>query len=109
MPNYRLFEKTSQHSRKQTEGSKETLPPTQDSLPPSPADDPLDVLARNNRALGRGLKEYTSEVEDTGNFDVSKAGLKVSGVPRWATGIFGVVVALALLAVAVAYAVKMLK
>lgn len=71
---------------------------------PSPGD-PLDRLA-NVRSK---LKSVSDEVEDTGQFELSKAGVKTTGVPRWAMGIFGVVVALALLVLALAYALKALK
>lgn len=70
------------------------------SVPPSPADDPLDRL-HNAR---QKLKSFTDEPEDTGQFDVSKSGLQARGIPSWAMGLFAGAVALGLLVLAVAWA-----
>lgn len=67
---------------------------------PSPGDDPLDRLAR----VRKELKSVTDEVEDTGQFEVSKAGVKAGGIPHWAMGLIAVGVALALVVVALGWA-----
>lgn len=98
MHKYRLFEKTSERSKSAAQSMN-------GNSPPSPADDPLDRLAR----VRQQLKSVTDEEEDTGEFDVSKAGIRGKGVPRWAMGAVGVGVSLALVVVAIAYALKLLK
>ncbi len=105
MRKYRLFERTLGLSRTETKSTNGLSPSTPDSLPPSPADDPLDRLARARAEL----RSVTEDDEDTGQFDVSRAGLKASGVPRWAMGVVGAAVALALLAVAIAWAIAYVK
>lgn len=97
--------KTLKHSKTPVQTMNGSLRSMQSNSPPSPSDDPLDGLAR----VRAELKSVTEDEEDTGQFDVSKAGASAKGIPRWAMGLFGAASALALLAVAVAWAVKMLK
>lgn len=73
------------------------------SLTPSPSDDPLDKLAR----LRDQLSSVSDEEEDTGRFEVSRDGVKGHGVPKWAMGIVGAGVSIALVVVAIAYAVRL--
>lgn len=75
------------------------------SSPPSPADDPLDTLDRAREEL----RSVSEDDEDTGEFQISRAGLNSKGIPRWAMGVFGSAVALALLAVAIAWAIAYVK
>jgi len=72
---------------------------------PSPADDPLDRLAR---ARGE-LQSVTDDPEDTGQFDVSKSGLQAKGIPKWAMGVIAGGIAAAIVLVALAYAAHLLK
>lgn len=76
-----------------------------DSGARSPTDDPLDGLARARSEL----KSVSDDEEDTGQFDVSKAGISGKGMPRWAMGLFGAAVALALLVVAIGWAIAYAK
>mgnify|MGYP001018506913 CR=1 FL=1 len=73
------------------------------SSPPSPADDPLDRLSRARDEL----KSVTDDVEDTGQFDVSKSGLQAKGIPKGAMGIIAVAVAIAIVLLAAAYAIHL--
>ena len=73
--------------------------------PPSPSEDPLERLAR----VRAELKSVTEDEEDTGRIDVSKTGVKASGLPRWAIGWFGVLLSLALLVAAIGWAIKQAK
>jgi hypothetical protein len=72
---------------------------------PSPADDPLDRLA----AVRAQLKSVTEADEDTGQFDVTKQGVSAKGMPKWAMGLFGVLLAVALVVAAAGWAISQLK
>jgi hypothetical protein len=102
MQPYRLFEKMLASYRSPGPSTNGKSP---GSGEPSPSDSPLHRLARARQEL----KSVSDEDEETGRFEVSREGLKGHGVPRWAMGIIGAGVSLALLAVAIAYAIKMLK
>lgn len=98
MQRYKLFEKTTPRfqskSRNMNGGS---------VLPPSPADDPLDRLD----SVRERLKSASDDTEDTGQFDVSKAGAKASGIPRWAMGLFAVLVGVGVAAAGTAWALHL--
>lgn len=68
-------------------------------------EDPLDRL----ESVRDRLRSVTEEDEETGRFEVSKAGVTASGLPKWAMGLFGVVLALALLVAAVGWAISKTK
>ena len=102
MQPYRLFEKMLASYRSPVPN---TNGKSHGSDVPSPSDSPLHRLARARQEL----KSVADEDEDTGRFEVSRDGVKGHGVPRWAMGIVGAGVSLALLALAIAYAIKMLK
>lgn len=70
----------------------------------SGADDPLDTLA----AARAQLKSVSDETEDTGQFDVSKAGAKASGIPKWAMGLFAVLIGVGVAAAGIAYGLHLL-
>jgi hypothetical protein len=84
MQKFRPFEKTSGLYRSGTASMNGKSPITRDSSPPSPADDPLDKLARAREEL----KSVTDDEPDTGQFDVSKEGVKAKGIPNWAMSVF---------------------
>lgn len=73
--------------------------------PPSPADDPLERLDR----VRDQLRSVSEDEEDTGQFDVSRAGVSAKGLPRWSMGLFGVLLALALVVLAIGWAVSKTK
>lgn len=61
-----------------------------------PSDSPLEKAEATRRRLLSQPDSQPPDAEDTGQFEVSREGLKVKGVPWWATGI--AVVGLVLLA-----------
>lgn len=65
-----------------------------------PSNDPLDSL---EEVVG-GLASVpdTDEEEDTGQFDVSKEGLRAKGIPKWAMAALPLALVIAALAWAVA-------
>lgn len=81
-------------------------PLTPESLPPSPADDPLDRLSRATAEL---KDAPGSEAEDTGRFDVSRTSIRAQGIPRWSMGLFAVLVGLGVAVAGAAWAIHMLK
>lgn len=106
MEKYKPFAKMSEPFKTHAQSMNGKSPRMPVSSPPSPADDPLDALDRAREEL-RSVTD--TDDEDTGQFEISRSGLNSKGIPRWAMGVFGSAVALALLAVAIAWAIAYVK
>lgn len=102
MRNYKPFEKTTKQSLTDNRNLKKECG---ESSPPSPYDDPLDRLARARAEL----KSVVETEEDTGHIHVTKTGITAGGLPKWAIGWFGIVLALALLVAAIGWAISQAK